>query len=85
MPPAKKRKTIHESEVQDRPDDAPLENSVADKSQESQRVEKEAEIEASRDSQPNPSAVDKDQERRERFKALQARAVSLLRLNLSEC
>ena len=81
MPPAKKRKIVDESKVQD---DAPLDETEVHKSQNSRHIDEEVEVEPSRDSQPDTSTVDQDQARRERFKALQARAVSLLSPTNSE-
>ena len=75
MPPAKKRKIVDETKVQY---DASLDETEVRKSQDSGHIDKEVEVEPSRDSQPDTSTVDQDQARRERFKALQARAVSLL-------
>lgn len=75
MPPAKKRKIAHESKLQG----GLLVDETADpKSQDLQDINKKSEGEPSGDSQPDLSSVDKNQERKERFKALQARAVSLL-------
>lgn len=76
MPPAKKRKIADDSKVQD---GAPVDGAAVPKSQDSQQIDKESEIEPSRDTQPDLESVDKNQERKERFKALQARAVSFLR------
>lgn len=76
MPPAKKRKIANESKVQD---GAPVDETAAPKSQHPQYIDRESEAEPSEDAQPNLRSVDKNQERKERFKALQARAVSLLR------
>ena len=81
MPPAKKRKIVDESKVQD---DAPLGDTKILESQASQHID-EKEVEPLEDSQASSNAVDKDKERRERFKALQARAVSLLRLMIAKC
>ena len=76
MHPAKKRKIADESNVQD---DPPLDNTAVRKSQDLQHIDKEVEFDSRGKSQLDSSSVDKNQERRERFKALQARAVSLLR------
>lgn len=74
MPPAKKRKIADESKLQG----GLLVDETADpKSQDLQDINKKSEGEPSGDSQPDLSSVDKNQERKERFKALQARAVSL--------
>ena len=81
MPPAKKRKIADEPKVQD---GAPVDEMAISKSQDPQHIDKELESERSGDSKPDPSSVDKNQERKERFKALQARAVSLLRLTIYE-
>lgn len=75
MPPSKKRKIADESEVQD---GAPVDKTAVPKSQDPQRIDEELEAELSGDSQPDFRSVDKNQERKERFKALQARSVSLL-------
>lgn len=80
MPPAKKRKIANESKVQD---DAPVDETAAPKSQHPQYIDRESEAEPSEDAQPDLRSVDKNQERKERFKALQARAVNLLRPRLS--
>lgn len=75
MPPAKKRKIADESKLQG---GALLDEPAEPKSQGPQNINKESEAEPSGDSQPDLSSIDKNQERKERFKALQARAVSLL-------
>lgn len=75
MPPAKKRKIVDETKVQY---DAPLDETEVRKSPNSRHMDEKIESEPSTDSQPDTSTVDQDQARRERFKALQARAVSLL-------
>ena len=74
MPPAKKRKITDGSKVQE---DAVLNDTAARKSPDPQHTEEEVEVESPGDTKPEASSVDKNQERRERFKALQARAVSL--------
>lgn len=74
MPPAKKRKIVDESKVQD---DTTLEDTATLESQDPQHVDQEVDIERSEDSQPDTTAADRNQERRERFKALKARAVSI--------
>ena len=73
MPPAKKRKIVDESKEQD---DAPLDNTHIHESQDAQHVDQRIETEPSKDSQANGTSPDNDQERKERFRALQARAVS---------
>lgn len=65
MPPAKKRKIT-------------VDETVFPKSQDPPHVDEEPKAEASGDSQPDVMSADKNQERKERFKALQARAVSFL-------
>ena len=80
-PPSKKRKIVDESKVQD---DAALDDTEARKSQDSQHCDKKLDGELSGDSQTGISSVDKNQERKERFKALQARAVSVLRPPVSD-
>lgn len=81
MPPAKKRKIANESNVQD---SAPVDETAVPKSHDPQRIEKESENEPSGDSQPEFKSVNKDQERKDRFKALQARAVSLFCPTISD-
>ena len=81
MPPAKKRKIADEPKVQD---GAPVDERAISKSQDPQYIDKELNAERSGDSKPDLGLVDKNQERKERFKALQARAVSLLPLTISE-
>ena len=76
MPPAKKRKISDDSILQD---GAPVDRAAVPKSQDSPHIDKGPDAEPSRDTQSDPGSVDKNQERIERFKALQARAVSLLR------
>ena len=73
MPPAKKRKIVDESKEQD---NAPLGKTETQKSQDSQHTGQEIETEPSKDHQANENSMDGDQERKERFRALQARAVS---------
>ena len=73
MPPAKKRKIIDESKEQD---NAPQDNTGTQKSQDSRHIDQETEAEPLKDSQANENTTDNDQERKERFRALQARAVS---------
>ena len=63
MPPAKKRKIAVDETPQ---------------SQDPPHVDDESKAEPSGDSQPDLTSADKNQERKERFKALQARAVSFL-------
>lgn len=72
MPPAKKRKITEES------------GSAVSNAQESQQVDKESETEPSKGTQPDASSVDKNQDRKERFKALQARAQKSAQKNLKE-
>ena len=74
-PPSKKRKIVDESKVQD---DAALDDTEA------QHCDKNVDGELSGDSQTGINSVDKNQERKERFKALQARAVSVLYTPLSD-
>lgn len=76
MPPAKKRKIADESKLQE---SAPVDETTVSKPQTLQHVDKGSEAEPSGDPQPDIGSVDKAQERKERFKALQARAVILLR------
>ena len=73
MPPAKKRKIVDESKEQD---DATLDNTETHESQDPQHVDQGTEAEPSKDSQANGKSPDNDRERKERFRALQARAVS---------
>lgn len=75
MPPAKKRKIVDESKVQD---GAALEITATSESQDPPPLDQEVDIEPSGDAQPDTTSVDRDLERRERFKALKARAVSIL-------
>lgn len=72
MPPTKKRKITEES------------GTAVSNAQDSQQVDKESETEPSKGTQPDVSSVDKNQDRKERFKALQARAVSLFGPMISE-
>ncbi|KAF6230621.1 hypothetical protein HO173_011158 [Letharia columbiana] len=81
MPPAKKRKIANESKVQD---GAPVDETAPPKSQHPQYIDRESEAEPSEDSQPDLRSVDKNQERKERFKALQARAQKSAQKNLKE-
>ena len=81
MPPAKKRKIADESKVQD---GEPVDETAVPKSQVPQNAGEYSEAEPSGDPQPDVRSVDKIQERKERFKALQARAVSLLRFTIPE-
>ncbi|KAF6225240.1 hypothetical protein HO133_010437 [Letharia lupina] len=81
MPPAKKRKIANESKVQD---GAPVDETAAPKSQHPQYIDRESEAEPSEDAQPDLISVDKNQERKERFKALQARAQKSAQKNLKE-
>ena len=74
MPPAKKRKIAHVSKAQDA---AHVVETATPKSEDPPHVDKGAEAEPFGDSQPDLESVDKNQERKERFKALQARAVRL--------
>ena len=71
MPPAKKRKIA-------------VEETAFPTSQDLPHVDKESKAEPSGDSQPDFTSADKTQERKERFKALQARAVSFSLLHESE-
>ena len=80
-PPSKKRKIVDESKVQD---DAALDDTEVRKSQDSQHSDKKIDGELSGDSQTGINSVDKNQERKERFRALQARAVSVLRPPFSD-
>lgn len=82
MPPAKKRKITEKSKVQD---GVPVDGTAVLKSQDPQPVDEELEVEPSEDTQPDASSIDKNQERKERFKALQARAVGLLSPAISGC
>lgn len=66
MPPAKKRKIVM--------DETPF-----PQSQDPPPVDEESKAQPSGDSQPDTTSADGIQERKERFKALQARAVSFLR------
>ena len=75
MPPAKKRKTAHVSKAQDA---AHVDEIATSKSEDPPHVDKGSEAEPLEDPQPDLESVDKNQERKERFKALQARAVRLL-------
>ena len=75
MPPAKKRKIVDESKVQD---GTTLEDMAARESQDPPHLDQEVDIERPGDSQPDTTSGDRDRERRERFKALKARAVSIL-------
>lgn len=81
MPPAKKRKIADESKLQG---GALLDEPAEPKSQGPQNINKESEAEPSGDSQPDLSSIDKNQERKERFKALQARAQKSAQKNLKE-
>lgn len=65
MPPAKKRKIA-------------VDETLSVKSQDPPHVDEESKAEPSGDSQPDFTSADKNQERKERFKALQARAVRFL-------
>ena len=76
-PPAKKRKIADEPKVQD---DATVDGKAVPKTRTPQHLDRAVDIEPSGDSQPDTTSVDKNQERKERFKALQARAVSTLRM-----
>ena len=80
-PPAKKRKIADEPKAQD---DANVDGKAVPKTRAPQHLDKEVDIEPSGDSQPDTTSVDKNQERKERFKALQARAVSPLCLATSQ-
>ena len=80
-PPSKKRKIVDESKVQQ---DAALDDTDVSKSQNAQHLDQKVDSEPSEDSQPAITLVDKTQERKERFKALQARAVSVLHSATSE-
>ena len=81
MPPAKKRKIADESKVKN---GEPVDETAVPKSQVQHHDGKDPGAEPSGDPQPDVRSVDKTQERKERFKALQARAVSLLRSTISE-
>ncbi|CAF9942360.1 MAG: pre-mRNA-splicing factor syf2 [Alectoria fallacina] len=81
MPPAKKRKIADEPKVQD---GAPVDERAISKSQDPQYIDKELNAERSGDSKPDLGLVDKNQERKERFKALQARAQKSAHKNLKE-
>ena len=71
-PPSKKRKIVDEPKVQD---DAAMDDPEVRKPQNSQHSNEKIEGELLGDSQTGISPVDRNQERKERFKALQARAV----------
>lgn len=79
MAPAKKRKIADESQ-----NGNPVDETTISKSHDTQPDGQESEPEPSRDSRMDPISVDRNEERKERFKALQARAVSLLRPTLHE-
>ena len=80
MPPAKKRKIAHVSKVQDA---AHVDETATPKSEDPPHVDKGPEAEPFEDPQPDLELIDKNQERKDRFKALQARAVRLPRCTLS--
>ena len=80
MPPAKKRKTAHVSKAQDV---THVDETVTPKSEDPQHVDQRSDAEPIQDLQPDLESVDKNQERKERFKALQARAVRSLRSTTS--
>ena len=82
MPPAKKRKIVDESKGQD---DAPVEETTVPESQSPQHINQGSEAKRSGDPQLDLRSVDKNQERKERFRALQARAVFSQRPITSEC
>ena len=63
MPPGKKRKIA-------------VDETAIPTSQDPPHVDEESKSEPPGDSQPDVTSADKNQERKERFKALQARAVS---------
>ena len=71
-PPSKKRKIVDEPKVQD---DAALDDTEIHKSQDPQHSNQKIEGDPLGDSQTGISSVDRNQERKERFRALQARAV----------
>lgn len=75
MPPAKKRKIVDESKVQD---GTALQDTATGESQDPPHLDQESDIERTGDSQPDTTSEDRDRERRERFRALKARAVSTL-------
>ena len=81
MPPAKKRKTAHVSKAQDA---AHVDATATPKSEDLPHVDKGSETEPSEDPQPDLESIDKNQERKDRFKALQARAVRLPSCTISE-
>ena len=74
MPPAKKRKTAHVSKAQDA---THVDETATHKEENPPHVDKGSEAQPVEDPQPGLESVDKNQERKERFKALQARAVRL--------
>lgn len=80
MPPAKKRKTAHPSKAQDA---AHVDETTIPKVEDPPHVDKVSEAEPFGDPQPDLESIDKNQERKERFKALQARAVRLPRCTIS--
>ena len=80
MPPAKKRKTAHVSKAQDA---AHVDETATPKSEDPPHVDKGSEAERFEDPQPDLESIDKNEERKERFKALQARAVRLPRCTIS--
>ncbi|KAM0800931.1 SYF2 splicing factor-domain-containing protein [Usnea florida] len=81
MPPAKKRKTAHVAKAQDA---VHVDETATPKSNDPPHVDKGAEAEPCGDPQPDLESVDKNQERKERFKALQARAQKSAQKNLKE-
>ncbi len=81
MPPAKKRKIADESKSHD---DPPVDETAEPKSQVPQHIDKDSKAEASGEPQVDLESVDKNQERKDRFKALQARAVSSLHPTIPE-
>ena len=80
MPPAKKRKTTHVSKAQDA---AHVDEAATPKSEDPPHVDKGSEVEPFEDPQPDLESIDKNQERKDRFKALQARAVRFSRCTIS--
>ena len=81
MPPTKKRKIADESKAQDgtsADEKGVLESEVP------QHIDKDSKTEPSEEPQPDLGYVDKGQERKDRFKALQARAVSSLHPTIPE-
>ena len=81
MPAAKKRKIADESEGGH---SAPVDETGVSKSQDVEHNSTNPDAEPSGESQQNLRSADRNQERKERFKALQARAVCWLRPTILE-